>query len=231
MRFAFSFKLTKILKIFCSLFLIAALCVGAAALSPALKSPLPSALKTVVLDAGHGGFDGGTTSVYGAVEKDINLAIALKTRDFLSAMGYRVVMTREGDYALAHSKKEDMQKRLEIIRQNPDSVFISIHQNFFSQSKYLGAQMFYGRGEESEKLSEILQQNFKANLNPNNERKIKASQGLYLFKNSPVPSVLVECGFLSNPDETRLLCDENYQKKIAFCIFSAILNSLVIEDY
>ena len=94
------------------------------------------------------------------VEKDINLKIALKARDFLSAMGYRVLMTRESDSALASNKKADMHARLDLIRQNPDSVFVSIHQNYFSQSKYFGAQMFYGNGERSKKLAEIFQQNF-----------------------------------------------------------------------
>jgi len=180
----------------------------------------------VVLDAGHGGFDGGATSVYGELEKDINLEIALKTETFLKLFGFRVVMTRTDGSALANTKKEDMYKRLEIIKSCPDSVFVSIHQNNFSQSKYFGAQMFYGSNnkEDSKALALLLQENFKTNLNAQNTRQAKsAPSDLFLFKKSPVPSVLIECGFLSNYDEARLLANSEYQKQIAFTIAQSVV--------
>ncbi|MBQ7799263.1 MAG: N-acetylmuramoyl-L-alanine amidase, partial [Oscillospiraceae bacterium] len=162
---------------------------------------------SVVLDAGHGGFDGGTTSVYGALEKDINLSIAKKTEAFLKIFGFEVVMTRSDDGALASTKKEDMYRRLNIIKSAPDSVFVSIHQNNFSQSQYFGAQMFYGsqNKDDSRALALILQENFKANINSKNTREVKpAPNDLFLFKKAPQPSVLVECGFLSNYNDAKL---------------------------
>ena len=181
--------------------------------------------KTVVLDAGHGGFDGGTTSVYGDLEKDINLSIAKKTEQFLKVMGFKVVMTRSDDAALAGTKKEDMYKRLEIVKSSPDSIFVSIHQNYFSQGKYFGAQMFFGSGYEQEgkALALTLQENFKNNLIAGNTREIKAAPNdLFLFKKAPCPSVLVECGFLSNYNEAKLLKNDEYQNKIAFTIAQSV---------
>ncbi len=180
---------------------------------------------TVVLDAGHGGFDGGATSVYGNIEKDINLSIAKKTEDFLKILGFEVVMTRKDENALASNKKDDMYKRLEIVKGTPDSVFVSIHQNNYSQSQYFGAQMFYGsqNKDDSRALALVLQENFKANINPQNTREVKtAPNDLFLFKKSPVPSVLIECGFLSNFNEAKLLVNNEYQNKIAFTIAQSI---------
>ena len=179
----------------------------------------------IVLDAGHGGFDGGATSVYGVLEKDINLSIALKTERFLKLLGFNVVMTRKTDEALAPTKKEDMYKRLEIIKNTPDCVFVSIHQNKFSQSKYYGAQMFYGSNneEDSRALSLVLQKNFKSNIDNDNLRQVKpVENSLFLFKKSPVTAVLVECGFLSNYNEAKLLNNNEYQNKIAFTIAQSI---------
>ncbi len=182
--------------------------------------------KTIVIDAGHGGFDGGATSDSGILEKDINLKIAKKLKCVLSTLGFNTVMTRENEGALAGDKKNDMYKRLEIIKSVPNSIFISIHQNHFSQEKYSGAQVFYGSAceEQSKRLAQILQANLKANLNPQNNREIKkAYSSLFLFKKAPQPCVLVECGFLSNNNETELLCNDEYQTKIAVSIAKSIL--------
>ncbi len=186
----------------------------------------------VVLDAGHGGFDGGADSHSGGVEKDINLEIAKKTYFALRFFGFDVVMTRSSDTALAHKKKDDMYERLKIIKSYPDSIFISIHQNHYSQQKYSGAQMFYGRQNEDDSyaLALVLQENFKQKLNPNNTRQVKkAGNDLFLFKNSPQPSVLVECGFLSNYEESRLLEDDEYQTKIALTIAQSIAQYYNLE--
>lgn len=180
---------------------------------------------TVILDAGHGGFDGGASSKAGTLEKDINLSIALKTRDALCLFGYNVIMTRIDDRALADTKKEDMYARLDIAKGNPNSVFVSIHQNHFGEEKYSGAQMFYGsnNSEDAKQLALILQKNFKENLNPQNERQIKnADKSLFLFKKAPQPSILIECGFLSNYNEAQLLQNEKYQTKIALTIAQSI---------
>lgn len=182
-------------------------------------------MQTVVIDAGHGGFDGGATSVYGVLEKDINLSIARKLEQILKLMGYKTVMTRTDDGALATTKKEDMYARLEIANSTYDSVFISIHQNCFSQEKYFGAQMFYGsaNAKESEKIALILKENFRENINPQNNREIKkAYSDLFLFKKINSPCVLIECGFLSNNNEALLLNQNDYQTKIAFTIAQSI---------
>lgn len=180
---------------------------------------------TVVLDAGHGGFDGGTVSLYGNPEKDINLSITLKTSSLLEFMGCEVILTRECDTALDKEKKQDMYNRLDIIKKYPDGIFLSIHQNHFTVPKYFGAQMFYGskKQDESKALALILQKNFKENINNQNERQAKpAEKTLFLFKNAPQPCVLVECGFLSNPDEAKKLVNDEYQKQIAFTLVQSI---------
>ncbi len=180
---------------------------------------------TVVLDAGHGGFDGGATSLTGSLEKDINLQIAKKTSSALRLFGFDVVMTRTDDRALANTKKDDMYARLDIIKNTSDSVFVSIHQNHYAQGKYFGAQMFYGSSgeQESRALALILQENFRQNLNSKNTRQAKAAPNdLFLFKTAPQPSVLIECGFLSNYEEAQLVEDEEYQTKIALTIAQSI---------
>ena len=180
---------------------------------------------TVVIDAGHGGFDGGAVSSYGYLEKDINLSISLKLEGILKLLGYKTVMTRTEDRALATTKKDDMYARLEIVNKTYDCVFVSIHQNHFSQPQYFGAQMFYGSKyeDESKRLASILKENFKQNINPNNTRDIKkAPSSLFLFKKAERPCVLVECGFLSNENEARLLSQDEYQLKIAFAIAQSI---------
>ena len=184
-------------------------------------------------NSGHGGFDGGASSVTGALEKDINLSIVLKTRDALTLFGFNVIMTRNDDKALGETKKEDMYKRLSIASSNPNSVFVSVHQNYFGEGKYSGAQMFYGSNneEDAKSLATILQKNFKENLNPQNDRQIKtADKSLFLFKKAPQPSVLIECGFLSNYNEARLLEDEKYQMKIALTIAQSISEYYKLED-
>ncbi|MBQ5816396.1 MAG: N-acetylmuramoyl-L-alanine amidase, partial [Oscillospiraceae bacterium] len=150
----------------------------------------------------------------------------------LRVLGFEVVMTRSDDSALAGTKKEDMYRRLEIINGSPDAILVSIHQNHFSQGKYYGAQMFFGSGykDESRALALNLQENFKNNLIAGNTREVKpAPSDLFLFKKSPCPSVLIECGFLSNYDEARLLKNDEYQNKIA-CTIAQSISEFVSND-
>lgn len=191
--------------------------------------------QTIILDAGHGGFDGGAVADDGTVEKDINLAIATVLADFLRTGGYEVIMTRDSDIStdtedsskISSRKKSDMRNRLELIKKYPDSVFVSIHLNKFTTSAASGSQVFYGpKCEESKPLGEYIQSSIIRLLQPQNKRVNKqATSSTYLLYNAPVPAVLVECGFLSNTAELERLKDENYQKKMAFCIFCGI------EDY
>lgn len=186
----------------------------------------------VVLDAGHGGMDGGATA--GNVrESEINLAITQKTRALLTLMGYRVIMTREDDALLADEnastvraqKRSDLKNRLDIMAGTPNSVGISIHQNHFSQSYVHGAQVFYGRAEGSRQLAEIIQRNIAEYLQTDNRRKIKeADSTLYILDNNRTnPAVMVECGFLSNPSDAENLQQEQYQEKLAFLIAAALM--------
>ncbi|MBE6862379.1 MAG: cell wall hydrolase [Ruminococcus sp.] len=186
----------------------------------------------IVLDAGHGGMDGGCSTADGVPEKGINLNILLTLRDMLKISGYDVVVTRETDTSIhdkgiegiAAQKSSDMDNRLEIFNQYPDAVCISIHQNQFTDPKYSGAQMFYSdSNSENERLARALQSKFVENLQPENEREIKlCGKELFLCYFSENPTVMVECGFLSNPQEAELLKTEEYQRKVAFTIFSGI---------
>ena len=189
-------------------------------------------MSVVVLDAGHGGMDGGATAA-GVRECEINLSIAQKARDFLTLMGYRVVMTRENDTLLADEgagtvraqKRSDLKNRLEIMEGTPNSVGVSIHQNHFSQSYVHGAQVFYGKADGSRELAERIQKNIATYLQADNKRKIKeADSSLFILNNNRAnPSVMVECGFLSNPEEEKLLKTAEYQEKTAWAIYMGVM--------
>lgn len=186
----------------------------------------------IVLDAGHGGMDGGCSTADGVPEKGINLNILLTLRDMLEINGYEVVVTRDTDTSIhdkgiegiANQKSSDMDNRLEIFNSNPNAICISIHQNQFTDPKYSGAQMFYSDSNSSnEELARTLQNKFVEYLQPDNSREIKlCGKELFLCYYSENPTVMVECGFLSNPEEAELLKTEEYQGKVAFTIFSAI---------
>ena len=187
----------------------------------------------VIIDAGHGGFDGGAEGLGGIVEKDVNLPIALKLRDLLRAEGFRVIMTRESDVStcdeglgsISEKKTSDIMNRYEILKENPDAIYIGIHQNKFPESSSFGAQMFYGpRSEQSEILAGILQQNFRELLQPENKREPKkAENNIFLLYHAPIPAVLIECGFVSNPGDAAKLVDESYQNKLAYVISGSLL--------
>lgn len=186
----------------------------------------------VVLDPGHGGMDGGAVSAGGLQEKDLNLAIARKTRMLLRLTGTDAVMTRDGDVSLEYkegetvrrNKQNDLRARAETAARFPESVFISIHMNQFEQSQYRGAQVFYGRNGQSQRLAGLMQQAFRQALDPENNRQPKpAPDSVYIMKKIQAPAVIAECGFLSNPQEAALLSQPDYQKKIALAITGAYL--------
>lgn len=187
-------------------------------------SSIPTEDKVIVLDAGHGATDGGATGISGAIEKDINLSIALTLKDMLEDTGARVIMTRESDDPIADSKREDMRLRKRIREESDADIFISIHMNKFGESKYKGAQVFYSTTEGSKELGEIIQRHLKDMVNPDNNRVAKsAGDSLYLLRDSSVPAVIVECGFLSNPHEEQLLLQPDYQSKIAHAICAGVM--------
>lgn len=191
-----------------------------------------NALPIIVIDAGHGGIDSGCVSINGVEEKDINLDILLKLKGMLEAAGFETITTRETDTSihdqgvtgLGNQKKSDMENRLAIINSQENAIFVSIHQNTFTDSKYYGAQMFYPEGSsESEALAGILQNSFVKYLQPENERETKpVGSEIYLLHFANCPAVMAECGFLSNQEEADKLETDEYRSEVAFTIFSGI---------
>ena len=189
--------------------------------------------QTLVLDAGHGGFDGGAVGISGTTEQDINLSIAQKTEALANFLGIPTQMTRSDSEALDYdpektirqNKIADIKARERVVEKTPDPILISIHLNKFQDSQYSGAQVFYSRNHaDSQVLANALQDSLRTGLDPENQRKEKAaSQAIYLMKNSTCPAVIVECGFLSNPAEEKLLGQEMYHKRIAVCILNGYL--------
>ena len=191
-------------------------------------------LKSIIIDPGHGLPDGGAVSKSGTTESPLNLQIALKVKEELTERGYSVTLTREDENGLDKKKKTDMYKRLDIMKNTPADVFVSIHINKFSGAKYRGAEVLYSENFiQSTLLAQLIQDKIKE-IDPQNQtRSIKqAENSLFLMKNAPLPAVIVECGFLSNPEEEALLCDESYQTRIAACICDGIIEYYRnVEDY
>ena len=189
---------------------------------------------TVVVDAGHGGIDPGAISADGTLEKDINLALSECLSDMLKAFGFNVVMTRtedglicdQGLSTVREMKRSDINNRLDLSEKNRNSILISIHQNKFSQSKYNGTQVFYSVNNPlSKQLAQNIQSDVSRLLQPQNNRQIKSvGSEIYLLYHSTKPAVMVECGFISNPDELKNLLSEKYQSKLSFSILNSILN-------
>ena len=187
---------------------------------------------TVVIDAGHGGFDSGKVGVDGTLEKDVNLSIAKKLEQLLRQADVNVVMTRELDESLgtfdsSNQKRQDMDSRVSIMNdQNPDCV-ISIHQNSYPDESIDGAQVFYYTGSASGRdLAVLLQEILVTSVDPSNHRKVKADGSYYLLRNVSAPIVIVECGFLSNWEESKKLVDDTYQHKLAWAIHLGVLQYL-----
>ena len=187
---------------------------------------------TVILDAGHGGEDGGAVGVNGVMEKDINLTIALQVRDRLTDAGIPVQMIRETDTAVgntalstvAERKRSDIQYRAEVVNGTENCILVSIHQNYFEQSQYSGAQMFYAQAHaDSAKLAESIRSRIVADIQPENTRENKPAEGIFLLSHVSVPAVIVECGFISNPEEAVLLADAAYQERMAEAISKGIM--------
>lgn len=196
-----------------------------------------SSFKTVIIDAGHGGPDGGTSADDGTLEKHINLQIAHKLNDILQSMGVETVMIRTEDISIhdenattiREKKVSDLKNRLSIINNTDDAVFVSIHQNHYSSSKYSGAQVFYSKNNPlSENLAEAIRLPIVSYLQSGNTREIKKSGSeIYLLNNAQAPAVMVECGFLSNWADTQNLKDENYQQRLAFTIAVGIADYFI----
>lgn len=207
-------------------------------LSEVMALPADAQGPTVVLDPGHGGEDGGAVSPDGVKESVVNLEQSLRLRDLLRFLGVSVVMTRETDVSIygpeaatvSEKKVSDLRNRVRLTRETPNALLLSIHQNMFSESKYKGAQVFYASSRGSRELAERLQAILTAKVDPSNHRKAKECLTAYLLKNVPCTAVLVECGFLSNPEEARRLQTEGYQKLLAAAIAAGLTEHLANQQ-
>ncbi len=189
--------------------------------------------KTVLIDPGHGGEDGGTASEDGTLEKEINLKVALYLRDLLRLSGFNVKMTREEDIDLGDKtlksvrerKISDLKTRAKMISDNSGGILLSIHQNYFEQPKYSGTQIFYSSNNaESMPIAESIRKEIVSLLQTENTRELKDATSVYILKNASCPAVIVECGFLSNPEEAAKLSDDKYQKELAFAICCGLID-------
>lgn len=203
--------------------------------SPSLKENLP----TIIIDAGHGGDDGGATA-NGIVEKNINLSISKVLSDIFTSNGYNVIMTRTDDKSintdgttLREKKVSDMKNRLEIYNSDENNIVISIHQNKFQQEKYSGTQIFYSTNNENSKvLAESIRNSVVNLLQPENTRECKkATKEIYLLYNAKIPAVIVECGFISNYSEAEKLKTDSYQKQLAFSIYLGVLDYINSDTF
>lgn len=185
----------------------------------------------IVIDAGHGAPDGGSTGVSGTREEAVNLSVAKRLQSFLTLLGYDCVMTRTGPDCIAsegdtirQKKQSDLKNRVELVNSFPAAVLVSIHQNHFPESRYSGPQILHTSG--AEELARAAQQALTQALAPGSKREPKSASGIYLMEHITHPGILVECGFLSNPEEERKLNSPEHQKKIA-AILAAVLANYV----
>lgn len=182
---------------------------------------MPVQKKHIVIDAGHGGFDPGKVAADGTQEKSINLAIAKHLQAYLEQGGADVTVTRLTDEALAHGKTGDLKGRIRL--QKGCDIFVSIHQNSYPSPDVHGAQVFYyKKSENGKRLAAAIQSRIKQAADIDNSRSPKDNSSYYILKNSEIPSVIVECGFLSSFDENERLKSSGYQKKLAWAIYMGI---------
>lgn len=195
------------------------------------NKPVQTNKDLIIIDAGHGGMDGGAVGTTGLLEKDVNLKVAKYLCEIAKADGKTVVMTRENDVSLhttdsakiRNQKRSDLENRRNILQKNPGALFISIHMNKFEQASVKGAQVFYAGNEQSRVLAQNIQSALQEGIGDGNKRVAKeAPSSLYIFKGCTSPAVVVECGFVSNPEEEKLLATDEYQKKLAECIYNGI---------
>lgn len=188
----------------------------------------------IIIDAGHGGVDGGAVAADGTQEQYINLDIAMYLNELLTQKGYKTIMTRTDNNSIhdksattiREKKVSDLRNRLKIAESDSDSIFVSIHQNYYTDNKYWGTQVFYSpNNEKSARLAQHIQSSVISELQPENTRKIKKSDdSIFLLYHITSPAVMVECGFLSNYEETVKLNDASYRKQMAESICNGIIN-------
>jgi N-acetylmuramoyl-L-alanine amidase len=207
---------------------IALLCLGIARAhynKSVNTASLPVEKKNIVIDAGHGGFDPGKVASDGIQEKGINLKISEKLKAYLEQGGAVVYMTRLDDTSLSDKKREDLKNRTVIGNGENVDLFVSVHQNSFPKNSAKGAQVFYyKKSENGKRLATCIQSRLKEVVDTENDRVAKPNKDYYILREITVPSVIVECGFLSNSVEHDLLQSDKYQSKLAWAIYMGILD-------
>lgn len=203
---------------------------GSLAVTTIAENTPPERTHCIVLDAGHGGVDGGATSCSGVLESRYNLEIALRLRDLFHLLGYETIMTRTEDVSIytkgetiAQKKASDLKERVRIVNETENAVLLSIHQNQFPDSRYSGPQVFFHNSEDSISLATQMQTALTESLAPDSRRQIKPAKGIYLMEHIQKPGILIECGFLSNPTEEARLRNADYQKKLCAVIATAAI--------
>jgi N-acetylmuramoyl-L-alanine amidase len=224
-------KIRFFVLLYCGAFIGAvSLCQLASSSVTVLKESEPVQNRTVIIiDAGHGGIDGGATSCTGIPESHINLQISLRLNDLVQLLGFETKMIRKTDTSvytegntIAAQKVSDLKQRVKLVNETKNAVLVSVHQNTFLDSRYSGAQVFYANDNTSRELAKVMQADLISNLNPGSKRQCKSSDGIYLMQNIQRPGVLIECGFLSNPEEEANLQTAEYQKHIASVVATCI---------
>lgn len=227
-------KRDLLLLFFCFCILGGATLFGSYQVVPAV-SLIPEGERVLILDAGHGGEDGGASSASGSKESDINLNIVLKTEALMAFLGVETKLTRsedvsiysEGATTLREKKVSDLKNRVAIVESTPNAMLISVHQNYFTDARYSGAQVFYNAGDISCQWGEGAQEILCQMVDPDNNRDAKPMpNGIYLFEHISCPAILVECGFLSNGEEASLLLTDTYQRKISVALAGAYLQEI-----
>lgn len=215
-------------------YLLVIICfVGVATLGNRIASTFASETltdeRTIVIDAGHGGIDGGATSCTGVLESQLNLEIAVRLDTLMHLLGYRTKMIRTDDVSIyttgntiAAQKVSDLKERVRIVNEMDNCILVSIHQNTYPDSRYSGAQVFYGPCGNSKLLADELQKSLIQYVNPGSNRRTKKADGIYLMQHINQVGILVECGFLSNPEEEAKLRNPEYQKQLG-CVIAASL--------
>lgn len=229
----------KALFIFFSVFLVISIIFLNETKISSVSQLIENKYPVIIIDAGHGGEDGGAIGADGTNEKDINLEISLKLNDILTVMGYKTQMVRttdisihnENSITLREKKVSDIRNRAAIMEEYENCFYVSIHQNKYEDSRIWGAQTFYSPNDEASKtLAQFIQTSIATELQPDNKRLIKESgTSIYVLYNATKPAVMVECGFISNPNELSQLKTKEYQSKMAFSIMSGIINYNISE--
>lgn len=231
-------KWIKLLSVVCVISVAVAGTLGAAGrvyTAATTLSPAKAKLPVIIIDAGHGGFDGGAVGLDGTNEKDINLAVSLKVDALLKAIGFETINVRTTDTSvdtegnsIKQKKKSDILNRFKLMKENPDCIYLCIHQNRYSSASVHGAQVFYTKGnDEAKLLAQSVQDSIKDFVQQDNKRLIKpCTKDVYLIYNAKETAVLIECGFISNENDLANLKDSTYQRKLAFAIACGLTSYL-----